>query len=91
MAYICIEVGDRMIKLSELQLKEVIVVQGGRRLGYIYDLEINSSTGYIEAVIITNKNKQHIFGKAEEYIIDWKQIVTIGLDVILVQYDDGEV
>lgn len=76
-----------MVKLSELQLKEVIGASDGKRLGYIFDLEINPELGRVEAIILSNKSKQQIFAKPEEFIISWSQIVTIGLDVILVQYD----
>lgn len=76
-----------MVKLSELQLKEVIGASDGKRLGYIFDLEINPELGKVEAIILSNKSKQQIFAKPEEFIISWSQIVTIGLDVILVQYD----
>lgn len=75
-----------MIKLSELQVKEVIVVDDGKRLGHIHDLEINTDKGLITAIIIIVKDKQGgFFGKSDELIIHWDQIVTIGSDVILVK------
>ena len=73
-----------MILLSELQLKEVIIIKSGRRLGNISDLEIDPNIGKVTAIIITTRNKGGLFGKAEEIIIYWNQIVTIGSDVILV-------
>lgn len=74
-----------MILLSELQIKEVIIVNSGRRLGHIYDLEIDPTTGKIVAIILLAKtNNGGLFSKPEEIIIYWEQIVTIGTDVILV-------
>lgn len=73
-----------MILLSELQLKEVIIIKNGRRLGHISDLEIDPQLGKVTAIIIATRNKGGLFGKAEEIIIYWNQIVTIGSDVILV-------
>lgn len=74
-----------MILLSELQIKEVIIVNSGRRLGHISDLEIDPSTGKIIAIILLAKaNNGGLFSKPEEIIIYWEQIVTIGTDVILV-------
>jgi len=75
-----------MIKLSELQLKEVIIIENGKRLGHIYDLVIDPDRGRITAiVIIEREGKNGFFGKADEMIIDWRQITTIGQDVILVK------
>ena len=74
-----------MIKLSELQLKEVIIIDDGRRLGHISDLEIDTTSGKITAIIIILKEKSGgFFGKPDELIIQWNQIVRIGSDVILV-------
>lgn len=74
-----------MVKLSELQIKEIIIVDSGKRLGHINDLEIDLESGKIIAIIIADPDKKSgIFGKPEELIIYWEQIVTIGTDVILV-------
>lgn len=79
-----------VIRLSDLQIKEVIVINNGRRLGHISDLEIDPNIGKITAIIVIAREKgSTIFGKQEELIINWHQIVTIGTDVILVQ-DSGE-
>jgi len=82
-----------MIKLSELQVKEVIVVDSGKRLGHIYDLEIDPNIGRIRSIILLRNRKNGFFGKPDEIIIDWEQIITIGKDVILVNgvYDDQPV
>lgn len=75
-----------VIMLSELQLKEVIVIDDGRRLGHITDLEINPDNGRILALIILAKdNKANFFAKTGELFIHWEQIVRIGSDVILVR------
>lgn len=75
-----------VIKLSELQIKEVIVIDNGRRLGHIYDLEIDPELGKIIAIILILRDKKNgLFGKPDELIIYWEQIVTIGADVILVK------
>lgn len=74
-----------MILLSELQAKEVIIVNSGRRLGHIVDLEIDPITGKIIAIILLAKTSAGgLFHKPEEVLVYWEQIVTIGTDVILV-------
>lgn len=77
-----------MIKLSELQMKEIITVSNGRRLGHIDDLEIDVDRGKITSLIIFVKENNSFFGRQEEIFIPWHQIVTIGTDVILVHEID---
>jgi len=74
-----------MIKLSELQMKEIIVINSGRRLGHLSDLEIDADIGRITSLIIYVKENNSLFGKQEEILIPWHQIITIGTDVILVE------
>jgi YlmC/YmxH family sporulation protein len=77
-----------MIRLSELQLKEVIIIDDGSRLGHIYDLEIDTDIGRIVGIVIMMKEKKGIFDKPEELVIHWNQIIRIGSDVILVRNVD---
>ncbi|TMN23504.1 YlmC/YmxH family sporulation protein [Lentibacillus cibarius] len=75
-----------MITLSELQIKEVIVRDDGRRLGHIADLEIDGDSGRIKAIVIYVKDKKAgFFGKTDELIIPWNHIEVIGSDIILVR------
>ena len=89
-SYILISVGGeeiRMLKVSEFQIKDVVNVSDGKRLGSIDDIEINLNTGKIEAVIIGGVGRVlGIFGKDEEVVIPWQNILKIGEDVILVRF-----
>lgn len=79
-----------MIKLSELQLKEIIVVDDGSRLGQISDLEIDGDSGKILAIVVVARDKKSgMFAKADELVIAWEKIVRIGSDVILVKEVHG--
>ena len=80
-----------MVKISEFQIKDVVNVSDGKRLGNIGDIDINLTTGKIEAVIITGNGRVlGLFGKDQEIIIPWKNIIKIGRDVILVRYKGTE-
>lgn len=74
-----------MIRLSELQTLEIVAVEDGRRLGTIFDLEIDPDNGKIAALIVMQKEGTGLFKKSEEMMIYWNQILTIGTDVILVK------
>ncbi|GAA0495100.1 YlmC/YmxH family sporulation protein [Salinibacillus aidingensis] len=72
--------------ISELQVKDIVAIEDGRKLGYITDLEIDVDRGYIVALVIALKGKMFgLFGNEEEMVIPWNHIVTIGADVILVR------
>ena len=74
-----------MINLSEMKEKEVINVRDGSRLGMIYDFEMDLKKGEVTAIIIPGPGKiMGIFGKNNDIIIDWRKIVKIGEDIILV-------
>ncbi|MDL4839982.1 YlmC/YmxH family sporulation protein [Aquibacillus rhizosphaerae] len=75
-----------MVTLTELQIKDIIMVEDGKKLGNITDLEIDVDKGKIIHLIIGTKGKMMgLFGKEEELTIPWENIVTIGSDVILVK------
>lgn len=69
------------MRLSELQLKEIINISNGKRIGVIVDV-IVSTNGNIEKLVLEEKRGRK-FSK-EEYEITWSQIVKIGDDIILI-------
>ncbi|HZG70827.1 MAG TPA: YlmC/YmxH family sporulation protein [Chondromyces sp.] len=75
-----------MVRISEFQIKDIVSVSDGKKLGNITDIDINLDTGKIEAIVISASGKfLGLFGKEDEVIIPWNQIVKIGEDVILVR------
>ncbi len=78
-----------MISTTDLREKEVVNLVDGRRLGFIYDLEVNLEKGRIDALLVPGPGKfLGLFGKDNDFIISWKDIVKIGVDVILVELKD---
>lgn len=76
-----------MVKISDFQVKDVVNVADGKKLGNIGDLEINLQTGQIESIVIPGAGKMlGLFGREEEIVIPWRNIVKIGADVILVRF-----
>ncbi len=73
-------------RLGDLRRKEVINIRDGRRLGYIMDLEIDETQGRIEALVVPGPSRLFgLFGREEDYIIDWNEIETLGEDIVLVR------
>ena len=69
------------MRLSELQLKEIVNVVNGKRVGVIIDVVVDEK-GYIKTLILEEKRGRKF--THEEYNIFWSQIVKIGDDIILV-------
>jgi len=78
-----------ILRASELRVKEVVSVNDGKRLGYIFDLEIDMDTGRVISFVIPGGGRILGFlGRGGELVIDWENIKKIGKDVVLV--DDSE-
>ena len=73
------------MNLSDLQLKEIIDVSTGKRLGSIIDVIVDSR-GFITKILLDNrKNRGRLFNNNKEDIyIEWKNIIKLGDDIILV-------
>ena len=71
------------MRLSDLQTKEIINMNTGKRLGIIIDVILDRG-GNIKSLVLEEKHGRRFAGK-EEYQIDWHQIVKIGDDIILIR------
>lgn len=80
-----------MVKLSEMREKEVINIRDGAKIGLIYDFEIDLQNGRVTAIVIPGPGKiLGIFGKNNDLIVQWNDIIRIGTDAILVDIDVKE-
>jgi YlmC/YmxH family sporulation protein len=69
------------MRLSELQLKEIINIVNGKRVGSIIDCIVDDK-GNIKTLVLEERRGRKF--THEEYNITWSQIVKIGDDIILV-------
>ncbi|MEX2462505.1 MAG: YlmC/YmxH family sporulation protein [Paenibacillaceae bacterium] len=77
------------MKISDFQSKDVINIVDGKKLGQVSDLELDLRQGRIEAIVVPHQGKFFgFFGGGTDVVIPWKNIVKIGLDVVLVKLDD---
>ncbi len=72
------------MRVSDLQMKDVISLFDGRRLGRITDIELEDE-GVIKYFVVEPKRFFRFFGAKEELNVSMKQIKKIGEDVILVE------
>ncbi len=79
-----------MVKTTDLREKEVINVKDGTRVGFISDLEVNLEKGIVEAIVLPGPGRVlGLFGRNQDYVIKWQNIVRIGSDVILVDLNSN--
>lgn len=78
------------MKISDFQTKDVINIVDGKKLGHVTDLELDLFHGRIEAIVVPTGGKLFgLFGPAGGFVIPWRNIVKIGMDVVLVKLDDA--
>lgn len=74
--------------LGELQSKDVVNVVDGSKLGKIADMEIEASTGKIISIIVQPYTRMmSFFSSSNSVIIPWNQIIKIGGEVVIVNYN----
>lgn len=65
--------------------KDVITVCDGMKIGIVSDVEFDTCTGCITAIVIGGKQGFFGVGKTEDVKICWSDIQVIGDDTILVK------
>ena len=66
--------------------KEVININGAKRLGYVHDVCADLESGRILSIIVPgNRRMINMFSKEEDIVIKWEKIRCIGDDIILVE------
>lgn len=79
------------MKISDFQSKDVINIVDGKKLGQISDLELDLRQGRIESIVVPNQSKFFgMFGGGTDVVIPWRNIVKIGMDVVLVKLEDAK-
>lgn len=77
--------------LSELKNKEVINIKNGAKLGYVDDVEINTETAAVIALVVYGRMRfLGLFGREEDMVIKCDEIEVIGEDTILIKPEEEE-
>ncbi len=71
------------MRLSDLQDKDIVNVEDGKKIGKIIDVVIDEQ-GNMKALIVQRTKMLNMFSNASEIEVKWNQIKKIGTDVILV-------
>lgn len=72
-------------RIDELRNRQVVCVKNGCVLGYVSDIELDTASGNLTALVIYGKPKLFgVLGHENDIIIPWEEIVVIGNETILV-------
>ena len=75
-------------RIADLRNKQVVCLKNGCVLGFITDVELNTESGSLEAIVIGGKLRvMGILGKEEDIVIPWQEIDVIGRETVLVTTD----
>lgn len=74
-------------RVTELRHKEVINSSNGCRIGFVDDVEVDTETARVVALVIYGRTRFFsFFSRGEDTIIRWENIKLIGEDTILVTH-----
>lgn len=75
-------------RIAQLRNKEVINVRNGVRIGFIGDVEVDTQTGRLTAVVVYGRLRFFgLLGREPDIVVSWKDITLLGDDAVLVQYE----
>jgi len=85
----CIGGGAMKCLFSELREKEVISTSTGARIGFIDDIEFDTSSGCITSLVIYGQTRLFgLMGREDNVVISCSDIEKIGEDTVLVKVDN---
>ena len=75
-------------RITDMHDKEVINISDGTRLGFVDDLEVDTCTAQITALVICGRRRLcGLLGKEPDIVILWKDIEVIGDETVLVNFN----
>ncbi|MBR4116775.1 MAG: YlmC/YmxH family sporulation protein [Clostridia bacterium] len=73
-------------RIDELRNKQVVCMHTGNVLGFVGDIEFDSESGKLTAIVIFGKPRVlGLFGKYEDTVIPWDDIEVIGEETVLIK------
>lgn len=75
-------------RIDDLRNKQVVCIKDGCVLGYVSDVELDTQSGTLTAIIIYGRLRLFgLLGREPDTVISWKDIVVIGDETVLVSSD----
>lgn len=81
-----------VVSFSALRNKEIVNMKTGMKIGYVDDLEMDTSDSSVVSLIVYGKPRAFgLMGRDDDMVIKCRNIRLIGEDTILVDLEDSEV
>ena len=75
-------------RITDMHDKEVINICDGTRLGFVDDMEVDTCTAQITALVICGRSRLFgALGRSPDIVIQWKDIEVIGEETVLVNFN----
>ena len=75
-------------RLTELRYKELIDIRDGTRYGCVGDVELDTATGQVRALVVYGRLRLFgLLGREEDVVFPWSSVKRFGEDIILVETD----
>lgn len=78
---------ENLYSINAMKTMEVIDINTGGKIGFIKDIKIDYNNQKVISIILPGESKGW-FSKSEDIEIPWENIVRVGIDVLLVNYED---
>ena len=81
---------ESLSSINGMKTMEVIDINTGSKIGFIKDIKLDNEAQKVISIILPGETKGW-FGKSEDIEIPWSKILKVGIDVILVDYSEGNI
>ena len=72
-------------RFMDIKRREVVNIKDGTKYGCVNDMIIDTKTASVTAIVIYGRPRfLGIFGRGDDFVIQWDEIHMIGDDIILV-------
>lgn len=79
-----------LCRIDELKNKQVVCVKDGCVLGFVSDVELDTQSGSLTAIIIFGRLRFFgLLGREDDIVIPWDDIRVIGNETVLVSTESS--
>ena len=77
-------------RVEDMRDKEVISISDGTKLGFVSDIEIDTTMARMTALVVYGRLRFFgLFGRGDDIVIPWENVHLIGDETILVDFAES--
>lgn len=82
--------GEDLHSINALRSMEVIDINTGGKVGFIKDIKIDYEEQKVISIILPGEVKGW-FSKTEDIEVPWKDVIKVGIDVMIISFDSKNI